>query len=124
MKSGTTQVMAPVIFILTPIADQVLPPGTTSTTLTVDIANYTGPWCWKLNEPFPASGPADGNRVASGNISTATELQDGQIYTVYVVLVDGDGNVLSAPQSVTFSVGEFVNEAPVISDIPDQTTDN
>jgi formylglycine-generating enzyme required for sulfatase activity len=92
--------------IVSPTSGQILPAGTTSTTLTVTISNHTGHWHWQLNTPFPTNGAAGGNVVTSGNTTTITGLQEGQTYTVYVTLVDANHTVLSPPvtASVTFSV--------------------
>ena len=92
-------------------ANQVLPAGTTSTALTVDIANRPELWHWELDQPPPASGLAGGSRVTDGNTATIVGLEDGSTHTVYVVLADVDGNVLSPPAtaSVTFSVNEVAS---------------
>jgi PKD repeat protein/sugar lactone lactonase YvrE/nitrous oxidase accessory protein NosD len=98
------------ISILTPTAEEILPAGTISTTLTVSIANHTGNWQWKLNESFPTSGAADGNAVLSGDTTIIDGLQDGQSYTVYVALVDEDGDILSpiSMENTNFSVNSFM----------------
>ncbi|MBI1929575.1 cadherin-like domain-containing protein, partial [Candidatus Poribacteria bacterium] len=106
-RTFTITVTPGILSIVAPTANQILPAGTTSTTLTVAIQNHTGAWHWKLNDPFPTSGPAGGSRVASGNTVTMAGLKDGQFYTVYIALVDGKGDVLNppGPKSITFYVG-------------------
>ncbi|MBI1925526.1 PD40 domain-containing protein [Candidatus Poribacteria bacterium] len=63
-KFTITVAQGPVLSIAAPTANQILPAGTTSTTLAVNIQNHTGAWHWKLNDPFPTSGPAGGNRYS------------------------------------------------------------
>jgi sugar lactone lactonase YvrE len=99
-------VSKPSLSITTPTKDQSFPSGTTSTTLIVSISNHNSAWAWKLNVPFPTTGSAGGNLVKTGNTATITGLQNGQIYIVYVALVDNNGNLLnpSVTSSVSFSV--------------------
>jgi uncharacterized membrane protein len=96
----------PSLSITTPTDNQIFPSRTTSATLNVSITNHTGTWNWKLNEPFPASGLAGGNSVKTGNAVTITGSKDGQSYTVYVALVDANGNLLSPSMttSIKFSI--------------------
>ena len=97
----------PILSITAPTPNQILPAGTTFTTLQVNIANHPAPGHWRLNSPFPNSDHAGGNMVISGNTATITGLVDGQTYTAYAALVDGNHNLLSpsVTASVTFSVG-------------------
>ena len=111
--------------ISTPTASQILPAGTTFTTLTVSIGNHEGAWHWKLNEPFATSGSAGGNSVESGNVVVITGLEDGQTYTVYVTLVDEEGNVLTpaVTENVTFSMASTPQPADfVISAVQSEIT--
>ena len=110
-KSAGAPLIPPSLSILTPSDGGTLPAGTTSTTLSVSIANHSGAWNWKLDEPFPASGVAGGNKVALGNSAAITGLQDSQNYTIYVALVDEEGNLLSP--SVTANVSFSVQEVSV-----------
>jgi Tol biopolymer transport system component len=100
---------ATALSIIAPTNDQVLPVGTTTATLIVDIQDHKGIWHWKLDEPFPDSGPAGGNIVTSGRIATITGLNDGMVYTIYAILVDDSNKVLDPPitSSITFSVNDL-----------------
>jgi hypothetical protein len=92
--------------IVAPTAGQQFVAGTTSTDITVDVANHLGYWAWRLGLPFMASGPAGGTPVPSGNTATISGLTDGS-HAVYVALVGGNGDLLSPSihRSVAFTVG-------------------
>ena len=96
----------PAIAVLSPTVNQVFLAGNTEIQLSVNIANHAEGWQWKLGEAFPENGFAGGNPVPSGNTATISGLQDGQSYTVYVVLTDQNGNLLapSVATNVTFSI--------------------
>ncbi len=92
--------------ITAPEPNEELPANTGSVDLRVAISNRGVPWHWRLNSRFPLSGPAGGTPNVDGDVATITGLTEGRSYTVYVTLVDADGNVLdpALTTSVQFSV--------------------
>ncbi len=121
--SVTFHVGPPAITITEPANNAQLPAGTTSTDLVVDTAAHPSPgyWAWQLGSegvsPFPASGPAGGTPVASGDTDTIPGLEDATTYTVHVVLVDGNGDVLSPSieDESTFVVGVPADAVSVVN---------
>ena len=109
--SFTVPVVAalPTLDIVTPAPGEELPAGTTVTDLRIAISGHAEPWHWRLNSPFPASGPAGGEANVSPAVATMGGLEDGQDYTVYVTLVDADDNVLDSTltTSVRFTVASL-----------------
>ena len=113
---GRAAFPGPSITISTPAPDEVLPPSTTSVTLTVAITNHPAPgyWAWQLDAPFPDTGavPAGATPVPTDPDDTVSPFVDSTTYTVYVALVDGTTDQLldateypSSRDSVTFHVG-------------------
>ena len=105
------------VSVVTPTEGQELPPGTGTTTLSVDVTDHAaGTWAWRLDTAFPDTGavPGDANPVASGSIAGIGGLVDGASHTVYVALVDGDlvdATVEPASRaSAAFSVGILPTE--------------
>jgi hypothetical protein len=68
-----------------------------SSIVEVGVHNHTGGWRWRLDDPFPDSGPAGGTLVPSGNIADLTGLMDVGAHTFYATLVDGSGDILQPP---------------------------
>ena len=115
--SVDTGIAPATVSIMTPTEGQELPPGTATTTLSVDITGHTAEtWAWRLDTAFPDTGavPGDANPVASGSIAGIGGLVDGASHTVYVALVDGDlVDATAEPASrasAAFSIGILPTE--------------
>ena len=90
---------APSIRVLAPAPGQAvgLSPGPDAATVRVDIRRHASGWNWKLDEPFPVSGPAGGTHVSRGKETVARGFAPGSEHVVYVALVDEQGDVLQPP---------------------------
>ncbi|MEO2005086.1 MAG: choice-of-anchor D domain-containing protein, partial [Candidatus Poribacteria bacterium] len=105
----------PTVAIALPTEGQQLGSATSSTSLTISVANHINPghWHWRLDSPFPAEGIAEGTHVDAGTLTdTIPSLVDGGSYTVYVALVSDAEHALidattnaAARASVSFTVG-------------------
>ena len=85
----------PALSILTPADGQVFPFRTTEAVLSVAIENHDANWAWRLDAPFPTTGPAGGSSSPVGSVTaTISSLSDGSSHTVHVALTDADGAVL------------------------------
>ena len=104
---------APKLSIVSPLPEQVFPPGTTSVPLTVDIVNPIGGWHWRLDDALEGAGLPGGVGVRDADGDTIRGLQDGRAATAYVTLIDEQGAVLDPP--VTGNVRFFVAPAPPVA---------
>ena len=105
---------APSVVIAAPTADEALAAGTTSTAITVNIADHPSPghWHWQLDTPFADTGVAAGSHVDVGTVTdTITGLADGGSHTAYVALVSDATHALvdaaanaSSRASVSFTI--------------------
>ncbi|MBT3268768.1 hypothetical protein HN371_16555 [Candidatus Poribacteria bacterium] len=85
----------PTLSILTPADGQVFPFRTTEAVLSVAIANHDANWAWRLDDPFPTTGPAGGSASPVDTVTaTIPSLVDGSTHTVHVALTDAAGSVL------------------------------
>ncbi|MEO2003711.1 MAG: S8 family serine peptidase [Candidatus Poribacteria bacterium] len=108
--SAAASVGLPTVFgVRAPVNEEALPPWTASTTLEIALANHTNGWAWRLDEPFPPSGPASANHVSAGESAVIGGLENGRVYTVHVALTDPVGDILNpyASAASSFSVGLF-----------------
>ncbi len=83
----------PTLDILSPTPHAILPNGDTAVEVHVDLGDYAGPWRWRVDEPFPDSGPA-GGVPAEGATASVDGLAPGRMHTLHVAPVTADGMVI------------------------------
>lgn len=107
----------PTLTITTPDAGRtaLLNASEDATRIRVTMRNHEAGWNWRVDEPFPLTGPAGGQHVA-GREATVTGLRAGETHTIYATLVDASGDVLTPTVLAVATVRVPAPDAGVLDD--------
>jgi Tol biopolymer transport system component len=63
----------------------------------VDVQRHTAGWNWRLDKPFPVTGPAGGAHISDGAEVVVRDFAPAAEHVIYVALVDEHGDMLMPP---------------------------
>ncbi len=94
---------APRLVVQHPLPEQRIPFASRDVALVVDIPDGVSRWAWRIDEPFPDTGPAGGVTVQNVAHTEVAGLSAGR-HTIYVTLAAEDGSVLDPASTTSVTV--------------------